>query len=263
MRVNGTSQWLISDDPFLGNQKNYDAEIEPLFRGAIKSIDITNGGVGYGASEIIDFNRQPDIKFETGGGARVTPIINDGAITSFIINERGTKYNTPPHLTIESETGNFAQLTPTIDSQGRLKDIIILDGGRGYVQGKTFITITPSGLGAIANADIHPWNVNLFQRVYDNILSDDGIINENIGNTSLEYSHLYAARPLRESVFALNGYDEKESDNIKYGTYDLVKSGGVEVDLLGHFQARCPFCPQLKQSPLNFPEPPLPGPLDL
>ena len=234
VRVNGTSQWLISDEPFLGNQKNYDAEIEPLFRGAIKSIDITNGGVGYGASEIIDFNRQPDIKFETGGGARVTPIINDGAITSFIINERGTKYNTPPHLTIESETGNFAQLTPTIDSQGRLKDIIILDGGRGYVQGKTFITITPSGLGAIANADIHPWNVNLFERVYDNILSDDGIINENIGNTSLEYSHLYAARPLRESVFALNGYDEKESDNIKYGTYDLVKSGGVEVDSTNH-----------------------------
>ena len=197
MTVIGTTHWLISEDPFLGNQKNYDAEIEPIFRGSIKSVDITDGGVGYGSSEIIDFNRQPDIKFETGSGARVTPIINNGAITSFIINERGTKYNTPPHLTIGSETGNFAQLTPIIDSQGRLSDIIILNGGKGYVQGKTFVTITSSGLGAIANADIHPWNINLFRRVYDNILSDDGIINENIANTSLEYSHLYAARPLR------------------------------------------------------------------
>ena len=75
--------------------------------------------------------------------------------------------------------------------QGRLKEIIVLEGGRGYVQGKTFITITPSGLGQ-SLFDIHPWNINLFRRVYDNILSDDGIINENIGNTSLQYfSPLY------------------------------------------------------------------------
>ena len=234
VRVNGTSQWLISDEPFLGNRRNYDAKIEPLFRGSIKSVDVTDGGVGYGSSEIIDFNRQPDIRFQTGSGARVTPIINDGVITSFIINERGTNYNTPPHLRIESETGNYAILTPTVDAQGRLKEIIILDGGRGYVKGKTFITVIASGIGAIANADIHAWNINLFERSYDYILSDDGIINENIGNTSLEYSHLYAPRPLRESVFALNGYDEKESDNTKYGTYDLVKTGGVEVDSKDH-----------------------------
>jgi len=228
--VNGTSQWLISDTPFLGNQRNYDAKLQPIFRGEIKSVDLTNGGVGYGSSEIIDFNRQPEFSFNHGSGARLLPIINNGKITDIVINERGEGYNTPPHLDIVSETGDFAILTPVVNN-GELVDIIIIDGGKGYVQGQTAINVRSAGLGARANCDIHSWNVNLFSRNFENILPDDGIIAENLKNDSLEYSHLYAPRPLRENTFAISG---SGADNVKYGTDDLVKSNGKEVASKDH-----------------------------
>ena len=82
-----------------------------------------------------------------------------------------------------------------------------------------------------ANCDIHSWNVNLFNRTFDNILSDDGVVAENIGDSSLEYSHLYAARPLRENTDVVDGFNE---DNIKYGTPDLVKTDGKEVESQFH-----------------------------
>ena len=230
VKVNGTSNWLISDKPFIGNQRNYDAIVQPIFRGSLSSVDLTEGGVGYGASEIIDFNRQPDLLFESGKNARITPIINNGQISDIIINSGGEGYNAIPNLKIISETGNFAILTPQID-KGQLVNIVINSGGKGYVANKTFIEVIAAGSAARANCDIHSWNVNLFTRTFNNILNDDGIISENIKDNSLEYSHLYGARPLRENVDALDGFNE---DNIKYGTPDLIKVDKKEVDSQYH-----------------------------
>ena len=53
------------------------------------------------------------------------------------------------------------------------------------------------------------------------------MVAENIGDSSLEYSHLYLARPLRENTDVVDGFNE---DNIKYGTPDLVKTDGKEVE---------------------------------
>ena len=40
--------------------QSFQCQVQPVFRGSVDSIDLTNEGVGYGSSEILNFNRQPD-----------------------------------------------------------------------------------------------------------------------------------------------------------------------------------------------------------
>ena len=92
----------ISDDPFIGNILLYEPSYNPVFRGSIQSIDRVSGGVGYGPSTIIDFNRQPEITFKSGEGCVLTPIINNGKITEVVVNSPGNGYNSPPDLVVRS-----------------------------------------------------------------------------------------------------------------------------------------------------------------
>jgi hypothetical protein len=219
------TNWLISDEPFIGNIRQYKAVLQPIFRGGIQSIDLVDGGVGYGSSEIIGFRRQPDLVFSSGSGAKITPIINNGQISDIIINSSGSGYNCPPDLEIISDTGNFASLTPIVVN-GRLTEVKIIKGGAGYVSGKTNINVISAGQGVRTNINVRGWNVNLFERNFSNFLEDDGIIQENISNESLQYSHLYLPRLLRESLYSIEGFEE---DNIKYGIFDLtLDESGIE-----------------------------------
>ena len=59
----------------------FDAIIQPIFRGQIKSVHLSSGGVGYGSSEIIDFYRQPSFTLKSGKSAQLNPIVSaDGKI---------------------------------------------------------------------------------------------------------------------------------------------------------------------------------------
>ena len=80
-----------------------DAVLQPIVRGQISSVDLTQAGVGYGASEIINFNRQPVITFSNGESAQAEPVINNGKIDSILIKNSGRNYWAPPDVTIESE----------------------------------------------------------------------------------------------------------------------------------------------------------------
>ena len=39
--------------------QNFNASLRPVVRGSIKSVYIVDGGVAYGSSDIINYNRQP------------------------------------------------------------------------------------------------------------------------------------------------------------------------------------------------------------
>ena len=41
---------------------------------------LENGGIGYGASEILNYNRQPLITLNSGSSAQVAPIVSNGKI---------------------------------------------------------------------------------------------------------------------------------------------------------------------------------------
>ena len=201
--------------------QDFQAKIQPLFRGSINSIDLTSNGVSYGSSEIVNFNRQPNITLKSGKDAQLTPIISNSQIVDVIVNNGGSEYNSPPNLVIEGE-GRFAQLTPVIDN-GVIVSVSVQSGGLGYVSGSTKIIVRPAGEGASAEALIRNWNVNTFERDFENIGVDDGFVYESIDDTSLQYSHLYAPRPLRS-----NTYVNSSSGETQYGITDLTLAGGVE-----------------------------------
>jgi hypothetical protein len=203
--------------------QDFNAVIQPVFRGEIDSVQVTDGGVGYGASTIIGYNRQPLLTVSSGSGAELLPIVYNGQIIEVLVTNQGNGYNSPPDLVVNG-TGNYAKLTPVLNS-GRIVEVKIESPGSGYEEKTTSIDIIASGSGAIFNAEIQKWTVNLFEKYFNVISSDDGILanstNEDFG---IQYTNLYAPRKLRESI-----YGKSQDNQVKYGIFDLQKISENEV----------------------------------
>ncbi len=207
--------------------QSFQCQVQPVFRGSIDSIDLTNGGVEYGSSDILNFDRQPNFSFENGVLAQVEPVINNGKIVDVVVNNQGNNYTSPPNLVINGP-GNYAKLSPII-SDGKLIEVKIVNSGIDYVAGKTSITIENPGVNALVKFDINEWNVNLFERNFDKIKNDDGIVEENISRDITQYCHIYTPRSLRENTYVLLNSGKKY-----YGIPDLQKLNGIEVDNTSH-----------------------------
>ena len=59
--------------------KNFQCVPQPLFS-EVTSVHLTHGGVGYGASEILNFNRQPRIDLYTGVSGELLPVVANGKL---------------------------------------------------------------------------------------------------------------------------------------------------------------------------------------
>ena len=228
-----------------GDGQDFNCKVQPIFRGSIDSVDITSGGIGYGASEVLNFNRQPVITFKSGKNAQLQPIIGNGEIVGIIIRNGGTEYNSPPDLIVESPEGKNARLTPII-TDGVITDVKIINGGIGFTLDTTIIKVeaVPDVDASEGQATIivnsKRWNVDLFQKNYNDgnslglIKSDDGFLTNNITNSSLQYGCLYIPRALRR-----HSYSVSEAGNVVFGspdlrTVDLTVIDGREVDSLQH-----------------------------
>ena len=207
--------------------QDFTCKVIPVFRGSITSTNITSKGVGYGASTILNFDRQPDITFDSGSNAQLFPVVSNGKIIDVIVQNSGTGYNSPPDLEIVG-VGSFAKLTPIIHN-GSIVTVNIISGGIGYNQGDIQLKVKPSGLDATAVAKIQEWNVDIFTNDFENIDSDDGFLDDNISSTNLQYGHVYAPRKLRESIYAIDF-----QGNTLYGEPDLKVENGIEIDSLQH-----------------------------
>ena len=225
---------VVSVDGITGvstrTDQNFSCQVQPVFRGSIESVDLTESGTGYGSSEIVNFDRQPLITLNSGSNAVLIPIINNGQIVDVIINNSGSGYNSPPDLEITTTTGKNASLTPVLNN-GAIESVKIIKPGAGYVANKTSIKVLASGGESVINSSIKEWNINLFERNFDNINGDDGILDLNLQDNELQYSHLYAPRPLRENTFVIAGTSD---DNTLYGTFDLTKVNGQEISNTYH-----------------------------
>ena len=112
------------------NGDNFNAKIEPIFRGEITSLHLSNGGVGYGSSEVINFERPPEIRLNSGYGAQLKPVVSNGKISQVIILNSGRKYTNSPDLNIIGN-GIGAVLVPIIENES-ISRIEIISGGFGY-----------------------------------------------------------------------------------------------------------------------------------
>jgi len=210
--------------------QDFSCQVQPIFRGEIESIDVTGNGIGYGSSEVINFDRKPVTTVFSGSAAILIPVINNGQVVDVLINNPGTGYNSPPDLEIQTTTGKNAVLTPILND-GKIESVNIIKGGAGYVPNKTTIKVTASGNEVVIDPMIDQWNINLFERNFNNIDDDDGFLDININNDELQYSYLYAPRPLRENTFVISGTSD---NNTRYGVPDLKTVNGIEVSNTFH-----------------------------
>ena len=209
---------------------NLGAIVQPVFRGSIDSVHIENKGINYGSDEILNYNKQPNFTVNSGFGAQLTPIILDGRVVDVVIQSSGSNYEAIPDLIING-SGQGCVLTPVL-SNGTISEVKIISSGFGYESKDTTIEVVPYGTEAKFEAQIRSWRVNLVEKNLrtNRISVDDGEIYPGISNDfGLQYTHLYAARPLRASVRALK-FDDGKSFLVK----DLQVVNGLEVTTGAH-----------------------------
>jgi len=210
--------------------ETFEARIQPIFRGNVSSVHLSHQGVGYGSSEVINFERVPDISLISGKNAQLLPVINNGKIIEVLVLNSGSNYNSPPNIVINGD-GIGAVLTPVIQN-GDLTSIKIIESGSGYTQAGTSIEVLSPGTGCKFIPRIKNWRINLFEKHFNTFTQDDGFITEGMKSEyELQYCHLYSPRKLRETLFSTDS-----SGKTLYQSKDLRKTGpgGLETTPLGH-----------------------------
>jgi hypothetical protein len=195
--------------------QKFEAVLQPIFRGEIKSVFIETGGTNYGSEDILNFNRQPTFTLNSGKDAQLFPIISSGKITQVIVFNGGSGYNSTPSLEVISgvTSARGAILTPVI-SNGSITEIKVIDGGSGFSTSTTSVNVIPSGTGAVLQSFAKKWVINLVEKniTYDSISDDDGIIISGIGTEyGLQYTHAYCPRKLRRTLGRNVNINETES----------------------------------------------------
>ena len=182
--------------------QDFNAKIQPIFRGTIESVDLSNNGTGYGSSEIINYNKQPVFNLLSGRDAELLPVVNNGKIIEVLVTNGGYEYNTAPDLIVNG-AGKYAKITPVI-SNGQIERVIVENEGIDYTD-STSVSVIASGSGANLNADINRWTVNLFERNKNILKEDDGVLDTSlVEDYGVQYVHLYAPRKLRQTTFGTN-----------------------------------------------------------
>ena len=202
---------------------------QPLVRGDVTSIHLTDKGVGYGSSEILNFNRQPNIDLYTGRNGELLPVVANGEIIDVAINNRGDSYNTPPSISVAG-VGTGAELVPEIVN-GQIVSVKINKKGVGYASSTTVLTVESSGEFGNFIGNIQTWQVNEVQKNYANIEGSDVFLEKptKVSN-GLQCSYAYAPRSLRKVVYQ-NDADAKAL----YGTKDLsLLNGATEENKTQH-----------------------------
>ena len=149
----------------------------PVVRGEIVDLYLYEKGTGYG-SNILNFQKKPQLTVKTGKGAELLPVISNGEIVSVYIETPGSEYFSTPDLEVVGD-GNGAKLR-AITSGGKITNIVVLNPGYGYTSTKTFIRILSAGKGLNSKVDLRALTLNNHYRFGDEIILNN--------NDSLEYA---------------------------------------------------------------------------
>ena len=203
--------------------ETFAAIFQPVVRGGIVSTNLADNGVGYGSSEVLNFVRKPDVYVQTGSGVQLTPVISNGEIIEVIINNGGYNLNASPDLSVSSEAGRGAVLVPQV-SNGRITSVSVINGGSNYVNGKTFIQVTYPGQGSVLFPKLQTWTINRLEKNRPFITDDDGFITNGLNEEfGLQYSHIYAPRKLRQTLYSLD-----QDGTVLFNNPDLVIENNAE-----------------------------------
>ena len=210
----------------------YKAEVQPIFRGELTSIHLSDHGSGYGTNEIINFNKPPNVSVVSGKNAQVKPIVTaDGRIIEVIIENIGSNYTSIPDLEIISSSGVGCVLTPIIEN-GTLREVRVIEPGAGYVSGDVSIEVVTVETEFSFIPQLQKWRINLFEKLYINdiIRNDDIVLQKSLSDKyGLQCYSLYAPRALREMIYSVS-----ESGETLYGKPDLKLVNSQEREFTDH-----------------------------
>ena len=188
----------------------YKASVEVEVIGGLKNIFVKDGGVGYGVTNIINYERIPKISLLRGKDAAISPIIFEGKIVGTVIGNSGSEYTTPPKLEVvglggtTGTVGSFAELKAVV-SDGKIIGVNVISEGAGYDSNNTIIRITPSGSGEIITPKVHEWKINAVER-YEQFLTDNVStsafiqMNANLSNYNNKICSFYPVKQYRRLV---------------------------------------------------------------
>jgi hypothetical protein len=174
----------------------------PIVLGEFESIFIENYGTNYGSSDIINFNRRPDVKIQTPSTeALLNPIILEGKIVGVQILSAGSGYGEDIDIKITG-FGKYALLVPKVEN-GKITDVSVVNPGLGYVNKQTSLQIVKRGNSAKFIANLTKWTLNQYKK-YSNKINDfsgEGILipSNNVKKT-LQYINFYPPKKLRDEV---------------------------------------------------------------
>ena len=174
----------------------------PIILGEFESLFIENYGTNYGSSDIIDFNRRPDVKIQTPSReALLNPIILDGRIVGVQILSGGTGYEKDIDIVITG-SGKYALLIPTVEN-GRIANVSVINSGIGYVNKKTSLQVVKRGNSAKFIANLTKWTINQYKKYSNGINPESGegiLIPSNNVKKTLQYINFYPPQKLRDEV---------------------------------------------------------------
>lgn len=192
----------------------------PFIRGGIERVYLLDNGF-YG-SDIINFQKSPNIDTSFGFGAKIVPIINGGLVGSVQILSKGRNYTDTPEIKVVDPTGSGQGAVLRAEVvDGEIVDIVIISSGFSYSD-LSVIDVVDFDRRAILQANIRPLTVNNvvksgFESLSGNqysILSYDRLIRESVYNDlGLEHSPIIGWAKDGNPIYGPFGYDEFDNSN--------------------------------------------------
>ena len=162
----------------------------PKIRGPLTDGYLYESGTNYG-SNILNFEKKPNIKILNGSGAEIKPIVFEGKIISCDVRFGGKEYTSAPDLDIVGVgTGIGAKLRAVV-TNGKITEVKVINPGIGYTS-QPAVKVTPNGSGFILDSAVRNLTVNNLERFGDEILLRESA-------TNLQYSVLGYAGKIQTS----------------------------------------------------------------
>ena len=153
--------------------------LTPKIRGELINGYLYEEGSNYG-SNILNFEKKPNIKILNGTGAELKAIALNGKIISCDVSFGGKEYTSAPDLELVGiGTGIGAKLRAVV-SDGKISEVKVINPGIGYTQAPT-VKVVPNGSGFIIDSSVRDLTVNNLVRFGDEILLRES-------KTNLQYS---------------------------------------------------------------------------
>ena len=162
----------------------------PKIRGPLTDGYLYESGTNYG-SNILNFEKKPNIKILNGEGAELKPIILDGKIVECDVRFGGKDYTSAPDLDIVGVGTGIGGKLRAVVNNGKITEVKVINPGIGYTS-QPAVKVTPNGSGFIIDSAVRDLNVNNLERFGDEILLRESA-------TNLQYSVLGYAGKIQTS----------------------------------------------------------------